>query len=683
MQMRSPETLKKRVEELRMEIDRHAKLYYEQDNPEISDFQYDELIRELQKIEAEHPELVSPDSPTHRIGGAPREGFAKVPHEVPMMSLENALNTEELASFYEKLCQSIGSPSVQVVCEPKIDGLAVSLVYGDGLFIGGSTRGDGHIGEDVTANLRTIRTMPLRLAYAAGGRLEVRGEVCIDKEGFAALNAAREEAGAPPFANPRNAAAGSLRQLDPKVTALRNLKIYLYQVIDPQRHGISSQQGMLDRLREWGLPVQGAERVCRSLEEIYSYVGMWSEKRFEHPIDTDGVVVKLDDISLRDRLGATAKAPRWAIAFKFPPEEKLTLVRDIEVTVGRTGILTPTAVLDPVHLSGTIVQRASLHNQDEIDRKDIRIGDIVKVHKAGEIIPEIVSVEKDRRQPGSKPYVIPDACPVCGSKVVRLHGEVAVRCPNISCPAQVKERIVHFASRSAMDIRGLGDKIIAQLVESGYVSDPADLYCLDVPTLAMLDRMGEKSAKNIIGSIEKSKDRPLGALINALGIRNVGERTAQDLAERFRSLDALAASAAEREKELEMIEGIGPVIAESLNVFFSEPHNAAMLERLRAAGVRFEIEGPAVSKDDLPWNGLKFVLTGELSSMSRHEASEKIKALGGQTAESVSSKTNFVIAGASPGSKYLKAQALGIPILDEEKFIDMLKNVSPKREGFL
>jgi DNA ligase (NAD+) len=667
------ENLKDRAEKLRAEIERCAKLYYVYDSPEISDFQYDELIRELQKIEAEHPELMVPDSPTHRIGGAPREGFTKVQHNVPMMSLDNALNKEELAAFYEKLCRLLEVGSAQVVCEPKIDGLAVSLIYEDGLFVSGSTRGDGYTGEDVTANLRTIKSMPLRLAQEVSGRLEVRGEVCMEKKSFAALNEAREESGEPIFANPRNAAAGSLRQLDPRVTAARNLSIYLYQAMEPERHGIESQHGMLDRLRELGLPVQGAERVCRSLGDILSYLDMWMEKRFTHAIDTDGVVVKLDELTLREKLGATAKAPRWAIAFKFPPEEKLTIIKDIEVTVGRTGTLTPTAVLEPVRLSGTVVQRASLHNQDEIDRKDVRIGDMVWVRKAGEIIPEIVSVDTDKRHPDSSPYRIPDICPVCGSKAVRLHGESAVKCINKSCPAQIKEGIEHFASRAAMDIRGLGEKIVSQLVESGMVTNVADLYAINVSQLASLERMGEKSAANIIDSIEKSKTRHLGALINALGIRNVGERTAHDLAGRFMSLDNLAKAAAEKNYELESMDGIGPVIAESITAFFSEPHNVEMMRRLREAGVRFEIEHEQPDKNNLKLKGLTFVLTGELASMTRSEASEQIMALGGQTSESVSKKTSFVVVGENPGSKYLKARTLGIPILNEEDFIYKLR----------
>ncbi len=670
--MAVPESLKKRVSELRAELKRHAELYYVQDSPEITDFEYDQLLRELAAAEEKYSELRTADSPTHRVGGAPREGFVKVEHSEPMMSLDNALDKDELRSFYAKTSQALGVDSVQVLCEPKIDGLAVSLIYEDGVFVSGATRGDGRVGEDITANLRTIKSLPLTLRDTVRGKLEVRGEICMDKKGFALLNAAREEAGEPLFANPRNAAAGSVRQLDPKVTAVRKLKIYLYQVVDPEKHGIRSQKEMLETIGRLGLPVQGSERLCSTLEEVESYLEAWTEKRFEHPIDTDGVVVKLDDIGLRAMLGATSKAPRWAIAFKFPPEEKVTRIIDIEITVGRTGTLTPTAVLEPVHLSGTVVRRAILHNQDEIDRKDIRIGDYVLVHKAGEIIPEVIRVEKERRPEGTVPFRIPEICPVCGSGAVRLKGEAAVKCSNSSCPAQIKEGISHFASRAAMDIRGLGDKIVALLVEKGIVSDFADLYMIRTEDLIPLERMGEKSARNITEAIEKSKNRPLGALINALGIRNVGERTANDLAEKFRSLELLSETAVSRTDELESMEGIGPVVAESLRVFFLEPHNDHVIRRLKEAGVNMVIESPAKSRVDLPWSGLKFVLTGELSTMTRPEASEKIKALGGETSDSVSRKTNFVVTGEKPGSKLLKARSLGIEVLEEEDFIKRL-----------
>lgn len=672
------ENLKKRAEELRSELNRHARLYYEQDAPEISDFEYDKLMRDLQEIEKKYPELIAPNSPTRRIGGAPSEGFAKVPHAVPMMSLENALNREELASFYSKLCEALSDENVEVVCEPKIDGLAVSLIYENGIFVGGSTRGDGHVGEDVTANLRTIRTLPLQLAKPISGHFEVRGEVCIDKKGFVALNAAREERGERLFANPRNAAAGSLRTLDPRETARRKLKIYLYQIIEPEKYGIKTQREMLDKIVALGLPLQGADLVCSSLAAINAYLDNWETKRIEHPIDTDGVVVKLNSVSLRETLGTTAKAPKWAIAYKFPPEEKLTQVRDIEVTVGRTGILTPTAVFDPIHLAGTIVKRANVHNQDEIDELDLRIGDHVWVRKAAEIIPEVVRVEYDKRPPDTVPFKLPDKCPVCGAPAVRFSGEAAVKCTNSSCSAQVKERIVHFASRSAMNITGLGEKIVSQLIDIGMIRDFADIYNLKAERLAELDRFGEKSAQNLMSAIEKSKSRPLAALINGLGIPNIGEKTASDIAERFRSLRRLEQTACENEPELELIDGVGTVLAQSLHVWFSEPHNKRLLDRLESAGIRFEMEGETTDRANLPWNGLKFVLTGELSQMTRADAREKIKALGGTTSESVSKKTNYVVVGESPGSKYAKAQKLGITILDENEFIEKLKEARDK-----
>ncbi len=667
------ENLKKRAEELRAELNRHARLYYEDDSPEISDFQYDSLMRELQDIEAGHPELAAPDSPTQRIGGAPRDGFAKVPHAEPMMSLENALDKEELASFYAKLGEAVPGGSFDVLCEPKIDGLAVSLIYENGLFASGSTRGDGQVGEDVTANLKTIRTMPLRLTRPVEGTLEVRGEVCIDKKGFAALNAAREERGEPLFANPRNAAAGSLRTLDPKETARRKLKIYLYQIISPEKYGVRTQQKMLETLRGLGLPTQGGERLCRSLAEVLSYLDSWESARFEHPIDTDGVVVKLNDTSLRPLLGVTSKAPKWAIAFKFPPEEKLTQIKDIEVTVGRTGVLTPTAVFGPVHLAGTTVRRAGLHNQDEIDKKDVRVGDFVWVRKAGEIIPEIARVEYERRPAGTKPFKLPDKCPVCGSAAVRLHGESAVKCTSSACPAQVRERIIYFASRPAMDITGLGEKLVGQLVEKKLLAKPSDIYSLKEEQLEALDRMGGKSARNLIAAIEKSKTRPLVAVINALGISDVGEKTAGDLAARYHSLDLLAEKARDAVRELEAVEGVGDVIAQSLHAWFTEPHNRALLAALKESGVRFEEESRAAAGGVLPWEGLKFVLTGELSAMTRARAGELIKERGGRVAESVSKKTDFVVVGENPGGKYDKAKSLGVPLLDEAGFMAKLK----------
>lgn len=669
------EDFRARIEELRALLDRYAKLYYEQDAPAISDYEYDRLAKELELLEREHPETVIANSPTQRVGGAVKEGFKKVEHEVPMMSLDNALNREELQKFYEKLSASFEVASIPVLCEPKIDGLSASLIYENGVFKSGATRGNGRVGEDVTENLRTIKTLPLELTQKVSGIVEVRGEVCMDKADFAALNAEREDRGETTFANPRNAAAGSLRQLDSAITAQRRLSIYLYQIVSPEKYGVTTQTEMLDKLRAWGLPVQNSEALCKNLKEINAYLDEWTDKRFEHRIDTDGVVVKLNELRLRSEIGETSHAPRWAIAFKFPPEEKETRVLDIEVTVGRTGTLTPTAVLEPVRLSGTIVQRASLHNQDELDRKDVRIGDTVWVHKAGEIIPEVVCVELSKRPADAKPFKIPDICPVCGAHALRIDGEAAIKCTNSACPAQLKESIEHFASRQAMDIRGLGEKLVAQFVDNGMIENIADLYTLSDLEIAMLDGLGAKSAQNLTESIETSKKRPLSALINALGIRNVGEKTAADLAERFGTLDEIIRVSVEAENELETTEGIGPVIAKSMQAYFSEPHNRQTIERLRAYGLNFEAEKRSVDRSMLPWNGLKFVLTGELSSMSRTEASAKIEALGGKTSGSVSKKTDYVVVGANPGSKYIKAQELGVKTLDEEEFINKLKEL--------
>lgn len=671
---------KKKANYLREQLNRHAQLYYEKDAPEISDREYDKLFRELQNLEENYPDLITPDSPTHRIGGEPRAGFVKIEHEIPMMSLDNALNQEEVTNFYEKIQRLLKLTSPKVTCEPKIDGVAISLVYMDGLFIRGATRGNGYVGEDVTDNLKTIRTLPLKLSELIKGRLEVRGEVCIDKEDFVLLNEAREEAGEALFANPRNAAAGSLRQLDSKTTATRKLKIYLYQIIDPQDFGIKSQMETFDKLKSLGLPIQGEQQLCENPDEILHYLNAWSDKRIKHKIDTDGVVIKLDNLKLRELLGVTAKAPRWAIAYKFPPEEKQTLIKDIEVTVGRTGTLTPTAVFEPLHLSGTIVQRASLHNQDEINRKDIRIGDTVTVHKAGEIIPQIIRVDFSKRKSDSKPYFLPDTCPICGAKTFRLPGESDLKCTNISCSAQIKERIVHFASRQAMDIKGLGDKIITQLVETKKITNISDLYYLDETSLIVLDRVGVKLAQNIIKSIENSKNRPLYALINALGIRNVGEKMARELADKFMSLGNLIKTVSEDENELEKMDGIGPVIAKSLSSFFSEPHNAEVIERLRKSGVNLESTKDIENGGYLPWHGQRFVLTGTLSSMTRMQATEYIVKYGGQTTENVSKNTNFILVGSNPGSKYDKAVTLGIVVLSEEEFIERLDVFSNRRE---
>lgn len=665
---------RKRVETLRNEILRHNHLYYVMDDPEIDDRDYDLLIRELQDLESQFPQLITADSPTLRVGGAALEAFEKVEHSVPMLSLDNALDTKDLESFLDRIHKSLGKPSVQYVCEPKIDGLAVSLVYQDGVFLRGATRGNGKTGEDVTSNLRTIRSLPLRLQEMVPGMLEVRGEVFMYKEDFARLNYSREEKGEPLFANPRNASAGSLRQLDPTVTSDRPLAVCLYHVVHPENFGLQSQSEILEWLRKTGFPVQKDNTLCSGNDEVLDFIEQWDAKRHELNYVTDGVVIKINELAQWDRLGVTAKAPRWAIAFKYPPEEKKTRVLDIEVSVGRTGALTPTAILEPVHLSGTVVRRASLHNQDEVLRKDIRIGDMVCVRKAGEIIPEIVNSDPDLRDGTEKEFSMPESCPVCGSHVTRLPGEVAVRCPNTSCPAQIKEGLLHFASRQGLDIRGLGEKIIEQIIEKQMIRDLADIFFLSEENLSSLERMGTKSAKNLLRSLASSRTRPLSNLITALGIRYVGSKAAEVLAEEFHSISALMKA---DEQTLSSIPGIGSVIAASVIAYFGDTHNLAMIEKLKDAGIKMEEEieetfsGPLIFKDK------RIVFTGELASMSRSAAEGLVRKLGGKTSSSVSSRTSLVVIGSNPGSKYDKAVNLGVSIMDEQSFLEM---IDPYRE---
>lgn len=653
---------------LRGEIARHDRLYYVMDAPEIEDAQYDALLRELIEIEREHPELVTPDSPTTRVRGEPLKEFVPFSHAVPMMSLDNVFSREEMRSFCTKVREAVGAP-VDWLCEPKIDGLAISLIYEDGVFVRAATRGSGAVGEDVTQNVRTIRSLPLMIDHAPDGILTVRGEVCMARADFAELNAAREESGAPIFANPRNAAAGSLRQLDPRITAQRALKIFLYGLEEAEALGIKTQGEILERLRECGLPIFGGHRLCRSIDEIDSYLDERDIARHSDQVDTDGAVLKLDELRYRPELGATSRAPKWAVAYKFPPEEKRTRLLDIEVTVGRTGALTPTAILEPVQLSGTTVRRATLHNQDEIDRRDIRIGDTVWVHKAGEIIPEVSRVVMEARPEGAVPYRLPELCPACGARAVRAEGESALRCPNRSCPAQMKEELLHFVSRECMDIDGIGEKLIAQLLDRGIVRTTADLYRLEASELEGLDRMAERSANNVIEAISRSKGRPFSAVLNALGIRNVGKKTAEDLAIAFGSIDMLMAAS---EEELASIEGVGPIVASSIAAFFADEHDRETVERLREAGVTMETEVKEGSEiHDEAFVGKKFVFTGELSIMTRSEGEALVRSLGGSSASSVSKKTDVVVAGANAGSKLSKAEQLGIEIWDEERFVRM------------
>lgn len=682
-----PKEVVEEIERLRKEIAYHDYRYYILNEPVISDAEYDELMRRLKELESKYPELITPDSPTQRVGGAPAPEFKKVRHEEPMLSLDNAFSKEELLAFDQRIKKWSGESEIEYVVEHKIDGVSVSLVYEDGVFVVGATRGDGVTGEDVTANLRTIKTLPLRLIKDLPGRLEVRGEVFMTKEEFERINAEREEAGLPLFANPRNAAAGSLRQLDPRVTASRALDIYVYYLINPEKWGIYKHWDALNFIRELGFKVNPYSRLCKNIEEVWNYCEEWEKKKSSLSYAVDGVVLKVNRMDLWRKLGATSKSPRWAIAFKFPPEEATTKILDIVVNVGRTGILTPVAIFEPVHLGGTIVKRASLHNEDEIRRKDVKIGDWVIVRKAGEIIPEVVKVIVERRTGNEIDFRMPDKCPVCGASVVRPEGEVAYRCIGINCPAQLKERIRHFASRDAMDIRGLGPAIIEQLVDKKLVKDIADLYYLTYDHVLSLERMGPKSASNLIKAINASRNRPLANLLFGLGIRYVGKVVAKLLADKFLTIDRLAKASY---FELMEIEGIGEKVASSVVEFFREPQSLELIEKLRRAGVNLgrEKEAPKEVKENF-FKGKTVVFTGELKSFTRTQASQLLESLGAQVLDSVSKKVNLVIVGENPGSKYEKALSLGIPILNEREFLERLKEAGvevkfkPEREPTL
>ena len=656
-----------RLNELYEQLEYHARLYYELDAPVISDAEYDGLLCELLELERANPEQARPDSPTRRVGGAVLDSFQKVEHAQPMLSLDNVFDTQELEAFVKRVETAVGEKQ-PFVCEMKIDGLAVSLVYEDGVFVRGATRGDGRVGEDVTHNLKTIKTLPLRLKSPVPGILEVRGEVLITREQFAELNRIREESGEALFANPRNAAAGSLRQLDSKISASRGLSIFLYSLVgtkNAESRGIHKQSESLKWLREQGLPTQEAWALCNSEEEIEAFIETSRDGRFELNYVTDGVVVKLDDLALWDHLGATSHAPRWAVAFKYPPEVALTRVLSIDISVGRTGALTPVANLEPVRISGSVVQRAGLHNEDEVRRKDIRVGDWVHVHKAGEIIPEIIEVKKEARPGDEVPFAMPPECPICGSLAVRLPGEVAVRCPNrASCPAQLKEAIRYFASRGGMDIRGLGDKLAEQLIEKKVVQNLADIYALTKEDFLALDRMGEKSAQNLMDALEKSKSRPFSSFVAALGIRYVGDEVAGILADQFGDMETLQSVS---EEELAEVDGIGPVIASSVEVFFHDPANQELLMRLKENGLN--MKGIRKAPREGAFAGMTVVFTGELTSIARDEAEERVKELGGKVTSSVSSKTSLVVAGAKAGSKLEKAKKLGVRIIDETEFL--------------
>jgi DNA ligase (NAD+) len=662
--MSVPKEIQERVEKLREEIRRYDYYYYVLNQPLISDAEYDKLFRELLELERQYPELVTPDSPTQRVGAPPAEEFAPVEHAIPMLSLANCFNDEELEEWDDRVRRMLGGEPVEYVCEPKLDGLSVELVYVDGVFTVGSTRGDGRVGEDVTRNLRTIKQVPLRL-FPLNGKvprlLEARGEVYMEKEAFRQLNEERERAGEPLFANPRNAAAGSLRQLDPNVTASRPLKIFFYAMGRAEGIEIRSQVELLTTFPKLGLPVNPLWKLCKTLDEVKAFYRELLAMRHELPYEADGMVVKVNDFAQREILGEVSRAPRWAIAYKFPAEEATTRVLDIVVQVGRTGALTPVAILEPVEVSGATVSRATLHNEDEIRRKDIRIGDWVIVRRAGEVIPEVVKSIPERRTGAEKEFKMPERCPACGGPVVRPPGEVAYRCENLSCPARIKESIRHFASRRAMDIEGLGEKLVDQLVETGLVRKLSDIYRLKKEDLVNLERMGEKSAQNLLEQIERSKNAGLARLIFALGIRYVGEHLAEVLAEHFPSLEALSNATYE---ELIQIPEIGPRIAQSIVDFFRNAENRKLIQELKELGVKTEAEKPKEG----PLSGKTFVFTGTLSAFTREEARRLVESLGGRVASSVSRKVDYVVVGADPGEKLRKAQELGITILTEEEF---------------
>ncbi|MCD8354690.1 MAG: NAD-dependent DNA ligase LigA [Clostridiales bacterium] len=653
---------KAQIDALKEELNRWNYQYYVLDAPSVSDYEYDRKLRELEQLEAVHPELVTPDSPTQRVGGEAISAFAEVTHEVPLLSLQDVFEQGELTAFDQRVRQS--AEAVRYVAEPKVDGLSVALEYVDGVFVRGATRGDGQVGEDVTENLRTVRSIPMKLTRAPH-RLIVRGECYISRERFARLNDQRELEGEALFANPRNAAAGSLRQLDPKIAAKRMLDCIIFNIQLSDGPAFETDSQALDYLETLQFRVI-PHPVFDTVGEVSQWISALGEERERYPFDIDGAVVKLDSLPERELLGSTAKFPRWAVAWKYPPEQKPTKVLDIVVQVGRTGVLTPKAVVEPVRLAGTTVTNATLHNQDFITEKDIRIGDTVIVQKAGEIIPQVVSVDLSKRQEGSKPYFLPSVCPVCGAPVERDPDGAAVRCTGAECPAQLMRNLTHFASRDAMDIEGLGPAVVEALVNAGLVKTPADLYRLDGKKVAELDRMGEKSAENLLNALEKSKQNDLSKLLCAFGIRQVGSKAAQVLARQFGSLDRLMEAT---EEELTAVDDIGAITAQSIVRWFANPQSQHLIQALREAGVNFQ---STEEKPGETLKGLTFVLTGTLAQMKRNEAKKLIEQNGGKVSGSVSKKTSYVVAGEAAGSKLTKAQSLGVPILSEAELLEML-----------
>jgi DNA ligase (NAD+) len=666
------EAAARRIRSLTEELRRHARLYYQEDAPEISDAEYDRLFAELTKLEAAHPELASPDSPTRRVGMPPAAGFAPVRHAVPMRSLDNAMDEAEMEAWLERAARQLDrNDPLVLVAEPKLDGAAVELVYEDGQLAVGATRGDGQVGEDVTANLRQVLAVPFALAGRAPARVSVRGEVVLPLRAFRRLNARRAERGLEPFANPRNAAAGSLRQLhEVDLERLRSLAFHAYALGEGVPAGVGSQWAVLEQLERWGFqPSPEAARV-RGLEEALAYHRGLLARRASLPLEIDGTVFKVDDLALQRDLGELARVPRWAVAFKFPPHQEHTVVEAILTSVGRTGALTPVAKLRPVQVGGVTVSNASLHNQDEIERKDVRVGDTVIVQRAGDVIPQIVGVVKNRRPAGTEPWRLPERCPVCDTAAVREEGGAVTRCPNRSCPAKLKNRLLHLAGRGALDVDGLGEKLVDQLLDTGLVKELPDLFTLTAAQLEALPRMGEKSAANLVAALERARDTRLPRLLVALGIPDVGPAVAELLAARFGDLEPLAAAPVEA---LEEIDGVGPIIARKVADFFADERHRQELSRLRELGVRFPRTEPRASATpEGPLAGKSFVLTGTLPTLSRSEAGARIAAAGGKVSGSVSKKTDYVVAGEAAGSKLAKAQELGVAVIDEEGLLSLL-----------
>lgn len=663
-----------RLATLRNRVRHHEERYYVLNDPEISDAEFDALVKDLEELEREHPDLVTADSPTQRVGGRPVEGFASVQHQVAMLSLDNSYSENEVTAFDERLRRALDeagveSASIQYVSELKIDGLSISLTYEEGRLVRGVTRGDGFRGEDVTSNVRTIRALPLALARPVAGRVEIRGEVYLPRAAFERINREREDRDEPVFANPRNAAAGTMRNLDPREVARRGLSAFVYQLIGPPGVVPETHSEALALLRQWGLPVEAHWQRCVGASDVLAYCERWKDARRSLPFDTDGVVIKLDQVALRERVGATSKFPRWAIAFKFPAEQATTKLLRIDVNVGRTGAVTPFAVLEPVRLSGSTIQLATLHNEQEVARRDIRPGDYVLVEKGGEVIPKVVKPVLSRRGADILPWQMPQECPSCGSRLHRPEGEAVWRCVNTACPARFRRSLEHFASRRAMNIEGLGEALVDQVVSAGLVRHFADLYGLTADQLEALERMGKKSAHNLLRQIEGSRRNEPWRLLYALGIRYVGERVAQVLMGAFGSIEALESAPLD---EVQAVNEIGPVVAASVREYFDEPRNRQLVAWLRDAGIRTVGEKLAAAVTAGALIGKTFVITGTLSGLSREEASEMIEAQGGKVTGSVSRKTSWLVVGADPGSKADKARELGVAVLDEEAFLQLI-----------